>query len=279
MTGMQILVCVKQVPDIDQVHVIQGPDGRVRLAPISEYRMNRYDEFAVEAALNIEAAGGLATPVGIDVITVGPPRAQEVLRRALGMGAHEGIHLESALDPYLGPGTIAAGIARYAGNHDDYDLVLCGCMSEDGMHAQVGPLVAGHLGWPCAIQAVRLQVAETADAVTVEKEVEGGGREHLRLQLPAVVAVQSGINRPRYPALSKLLRANTRTLKTITLNDLGSLAAEARLVRLGLPERARAGRVLAGTSEEKAEALLAALKEKALIGGADSLRRPPEGKQ
>ncbi|MEJ2639818.1 MAG: electron transfer flavoprotein subunit beta/FixA family protein [Desulfosarcinaceae bacterium] len=262
---MRILVCVKQVPDIDQVDVTRSKDGFACLAPFSEYRMNRYDEFAVEAALRIEAGG--AAPVGIDVVTVGPQRAEEVLRRALGMGAHEGIHLQSLEDQYLGPGTVAAGIARYAGLKD-YDLALCGCMSEDGMHGQVGPRLAGHLKWPCAVQAVRLQLNETADAVTVEKETEGGGRERLRLNLPAVIAVQSGINRPRYPALSKLLRANARALETIPLTEIAPPPVESRFVGAILPEPVRAGRVLAGTLTEKAAALLALLKEKALISGA-----------
>jgi electron transfer flavoprotein beta subunit len=250
------------VPDIDQVNVNQGADGRASLAPFSEYRMNRFDEFAVEAALRIEEAG--VVPVGIDVVTVGPQRAQEVLRRALGMGAHEGIHLKSPEDQYLGPGAVAAGIASYAGPKD-YDLVLCGCLSEDGMHAQVGPRVAGHLKWPCAIQVVSLQLNAATDAVTVEKEVEGGGRERLRLNLPAVIAVQSGINRPRYPALSKLLRTNSQTLVTIALTDIGVSPVEPRFVGAILPERTRAGRILAGTAQEKAEAMLALLKERALI--------------
>jgi electron transfer flavoprotein beta subunit len=80
-----------------------------------------------------------------------------------------------------------------------------------------------------------------------------------------VVAVQSGINRPRYPALSRLLRANARTLETLALSDLDPPPADARFVRAILPQRTRAGRVLEGTSQEKAEALLAVLKEKALI--------------
>jgi electron transfer flavoprotein beta subunit len=270
MIGMQILVCVKQVPDIDLITVIPGDEGRARLAPCGEYRMNRFDEFAVEAALGIEAAVGAAAPVGIDVITVGPARTQAVLRRALGMGAHEGIHIDSAADRYLGPESVAAGIARYAGRKD-YHLVLCGCMSEDGMHGQVGPRVAGHLKWPCAIQAVRLQVVAAGEAVIIEKEVEGGRRERLRLQLPAVVAVQPGINRPRYPALSKLLRANAKTLDTLALADLRTPSAEARLIGVSVPQRARSGRVLEGTSKEKATSLLALLKERALISGADRL--------
>jgi electron transfer flavoprotein beta subunit len=261
---MQILVCVKQVPDIDGIGVTPGPNGGVRLESMGEYRMNRYDEFAVEEALRIQEAGGPAAPVEIDAITVGPQRSQEVLRRALGMGARRGIHLESAEAAYLGPGTTAAGIARYAGPKG-YDLVLCGCMSEDGMHAQVGPLVAGHLRWPCAIQIVGLAVAETADAVTVEKEIEGGGRERLRLRLPAVVAVQSGLNRPRYPALSKLLRANAQALDTLPLDTLGPPPADARLLGVALPRRARAGRELTGTAKDKAEALLTLLKERALL--------------
>lgn len=261
---MNILVCVKQVPDIDQIGVSEDTGGGAILEEFTEFRMNRFDEFAVEEALRIKEADLFQTPVYIDALTVGPPRAQEAVRRALGMGAQNGFHLKTNSDAYLSPTVIAAGIARYAADKS-YALILTGSMSEDGMHAQVGPLLAGHLKRPCAIQAVHLEVAEDMGSVLIEKEVEGGVRERLRLKLPAVVTVQSGINRPRYPSLSNLLRANARDLDTIELAALGPAPMHAAFMGAVLPRRIRAGRVLSGTPVEKAETLVALLKGRALL--------------
>jgi len=261
---MKILVCVKQVPDIDQIGVSQGADGRAVLDEASEYRMNRFDAFAGEEALRIKEADAFGAPVGIDVVTVGPERSEEVVRRALGMGADNGIHLKTASDAFLNPALIAAGLARYAAVNA-YDLILCGSMSEDGMHGLVGPMVAGHLKIPCAIQAVEMRVANDLSSVAIQKEVEGGARELMRLRLPVVVTVQSGINRPRYPSLSKLLRANAKELDTMVLDSLGPAPVHAAYLGACLPPRSRTGRVLAGTPQEKAEVLVALLKERALL--------------
>lgn len=261
---MKILVCVKQVPDIDQIGVEEGAGGIAVLDEFKAFRMNRFDEFAVEEALRIKEADPFQDPVSIDVLTVGPERSEEVVRRALGMGAQNGIHLKTDSDAYLSPAVIAAGIARYAAGKN-YALILTGSLSEDGMHGQVGPLVAGHMKLPCAIQAVHLAVAEDMGSVLIAKEVEGGVRERLRLRLPAVVAVQSGINQPRYPALSKLLRANAMELDRVELAGLGPAPMHAAFTGAVFPRRSRAGRVLAGTPAEKAAALVATLKEKGLL--------------
>lgn len=261
---MKILVCVKQVPDIDQIGVYEGACGGAVLDEIKEFRMNRFDEFAVEEALRIKEAELFKDPVCIDVLTVGPAGSEAVVRRALGMGAQNGIHLKTDSDAYLSPAVIAAGIARYAAGKN-YPLILTGSMSEDGMHAQVGPQVAGHLKYPCAIQAVHLEVAGDLGSVLIAKEVEGGVRERLRLRLPAVVTVQSGINQPRYPALSKLLRANAMDLDSLELAELGSAPIHAAFMGTVLPRRSRAGKVLDGTPAEKAAALVVTLEERGLL--------------
>lgn len=261
---MNILVCVKQVPDIDQIGVSLGTDGKAILDEFNEFRMNRFDEYAVEEALRIRAADLFQTPVRIDVLTVGPPRAQEAVRRALGMGAQNGIHLKTDSDTDLSPADVAAGIARYAADKS-YPLILTGSMSEDGMNAQVGPLLAGHLKRSCATQALLLEVAKDIGSVLIEKEVEGGVRERLRLMLPAVVAVQSGINRPRYPSLSNLLRANARDLDTIELGTLGPAPIHSAFMGAVLPRRVRAARILGGTPAEKAKTLVAILKGRGLL--------------
>lgn len=269
---MKILVCVKQVPDPDHIAINAGEDGQAEIAAISEYRMNRFDEFAVEEAVRIREER--ADDTAIDVLTVGPARARDVVKRAMGMGADEGIHLETASDQYISPRLIADCIADWA-RDKGYSLIVTGAMSEDMMNGQAGPMAAALLEWPCATQVIdaRLQPvpgdapAPTSTDIYVEREVEGGSREMLALPLPAVIAVQTGINEPRYPSLSNLLRANKQDIQTIAAGLPGGAAIRPPDEPAGMvmPKRMRAGRHLDGTPDQKADQLFSILQEKAFI--------------
>ena len=268
---MKILVCVKHVPDPDGLVFNAGGDGRVSMGEAAGYRMNRYDEFAVEEGLRVrEKTGNTA----IDVLTVGPGRSKEVLRRAVGMGADRGIHLVTGKDGYVSPMVKAAWIADYA-RGKNYDLILTGAMSEDMMNAQLGPMVAVFLEMPWATQVICADLPSGQDSVSdpgktrlsIEREIEGGSREMLEITLPAVLAVQTGINEPRYPSLSNLLRANRQDVETLDMPSPGAEGCNAPdgMEGMVMPKKMRAGRRLEGTSLQKAEALAAILKQRALI--------------
>ena len=257
---MKILVCVKQVPESESVI---RPDhcGWVQTDLISEYRMNRLDEFAVEEALLIKRAHPSSS---IDIITVGPDRSAAVIRRALGMGADEGIHIVTESEGYLSSFEIAAWIAGYA-QGKNYDLILTGAMSEDNLQGQVGPMLAARLDFPWATSVILIHIAAEKKSIDVEREIEGGNRAIVEIQLPAVLTVQSGINSPRYPSLSNLLRANKQALKTIHAGNLTHPTSFEDLVGVVIPKKSRAGKVLQGSSQEKAARLLTILHEKALL--------------
>ncbi len=257
---MRLLVCVKQVPDPDLLHALDESGRAVRLPAASAFKMNRYDEFAVEEAVLIKERQADTT---IDVLTVGPERAAEALRRAIGMGADHGIHILTGPAEPPGPAQIAAWIAALA-RPKGYGLVLTGVMSEDLMQAQVGPLLAARLGLPCATGVVAASIDHEGGRVRVEREIEAGAREVVEIDLPAVLTLQSGINQPRYPTLSHLLRANRQALETADAGTLPPAAATETLIRLAPPQRRRTGTVLAGSRAEKAGRLLAILREKAL---------------
>lgn len=258
---MKILVCVKQVPDPERIGIDAGPDGRATVTPFSDFRMNRFDEFAVEAALGIREAW---PQVRIDALTVGPERAAEVVRRAMGMGADGGIHLVTADGGDSEPAAVAAWVARCTAGRG-YGLILTGSQSEDGMHGMVGPMCAAHLDLSCATQVIDCRLTGDRSAVDVEREIEGGSREMLRLELPALLALQPGINRPRYPSLSNLLRANRQVLETVEVDGLGDTVEP--VVRLGLflPPQTRSVDMIGGSAQDKADRLLAILREKAFI--------------
>jgi electron transfer flavoprotein beta subunit len=262
---MKILVCIKQVPDVDALTVFETADGRANMEEAAAFHMNRYDECAVEAAIRIREEFSPAADVFVDALTAGPDRTLAVIRRAIGMGAQAGIHLRSGEDTAGDPAAVAAGIARYA-RPESYDLILTGTLSEDGMHGQVGPRLAAHLDWPCAIDVVGMELDPDRGVVRIEKEVENGIRRKLELRLPAVLALQSGINRPRYPSLSNLLRANRQPVHTVDL-AAGDSASSVDPLYTGIfmPRRVRAGKVLEGTPEEKARALTTILRERAFF--------------
>jgi electron transfer flavoprotein beta subunit len=258
---MKLLVCVKPVVDLETIpgpHYL-GPGASSN--GTTRYRINQFDEFALEEGLRIKEAFPGTT---LDVITVAPQIAGSVLTRALGMGADHAIHVLLEQDGYVSPSVVAHLIARRA-KGAGYDLILAGVMAEDDMHAQVGPMVAELLSMPVATAVVHQAALDDASAVYVEREIEGGEREALELLLPAVLTVQTGINRPRYPSLSKYLRAKKQVPETIHGAAQPGLVPTERLLRFTEPQKLRAGLRLEGTPEEKAARLLGILREKALL--------------
>jgi electron transfer flavoprotein beta subunit len=256
---MKILVCVKQVPETEVSIVIDTSNKGIQGDLINEWKMNRYDEAAVEEALQIKGAFPDTT---IDIISAGPPRSEIAIKRAIGMGADSGIHIVTDNQGYLDPFAVALWIAAYARN---YDLILAGVMSEDAMQGLVGPLIAENLSLPCATAVIFERLSPEKNQVYVEREIEGGFREQLELNLPAVLTVQTGINQPRYPSLSNLLRANKTKLVSVDAAKLDHPAERLEVVRLAYPQKLRDGLFLEGSQQEKVDQLLQILHEKAFI--------------
>ena len=258
---MKILVCVKQVPDSEIPIAIDDSTGWIQKDAITEFKMNRLDEYAVEEALLIK---GSIADSRCDVITVGPDRCEDVVRRAVGMGADCGVHIQTASDGYQSPFEIAAAIADFA-RGKNYDLVLTGAMSEDSMQGQVGPMLAARLGFSWATSVIFEKIASDRNTIYVEREIEGGHRDTLELKLPALITLQSGINTPRWPSLSNLLRANSQKLEKISISESTKTRQMEQLAELVYPQKRRAGLVLSGSLQEKATRLLTIFHEKSLL--------------
>ena len=248
---MKLLVCVKQVPD---------PDAPVRIDADSRwvdidggaFVMNRFDGFALEEALSIREE---IPDTSIDVVSVGPERVDAVLKRSLGMGADHGIHILTESDGYLDPYATATWIAAHA-RTGNYDLIMTGIMSGDDMNGQVGPLVAEMLHLPCATSVIFRRMMPESGRIYVEREMEGGLRDALEIKLPALLTFQSGINQPRYPSLSKMLRANRHPLDRVLSGSLEPPSIHLSILQTALPQKMRAGLILEGTPSEKARRLL-----------------------
>jgi electron transfer flavoprotein beta subunit len=258
---MKLLVCVKQIPDPD-APVGVNADGRWVDMDGGAFVMNRFDCFALEEALRIREE---IPETRIDVVSVGPERVDAVLRRALGMGADHGIHILTESDGYLSPFATATWIAAHARAYH-YDLILTGIMSGDDMNGQVGPLVAEMLYLPCATSVIFRRMMPESGQVYVEREMEGGLRDALEIKLPALLTLQSSINQPRYPSLSKMLRANRYPLDMILSGSLESPSAHLSVMQTTLPKKTRAGLILEGTPREKACRLLDILQNRLIPG-------------
>ncbi|MBW2564283.1 MAG: electron transfer flavoprotein subunit beta/FixA family protein, partial [Deltaproteobacteria bacterium] len=200
------------------------------------------------------------------VLTLGPKHAEQVLKRGIGMGADSGIHLLAEDDLFPDPYPTTFLMAEYA-RDKGYDLILTGVMSEDLMQGQVGPMLGEMLSMNCATAVIATQISSDFSTVYVEREIEGGAREGWELTLPALLTIQTGINKPRYPALSQLLRAARQKAEVIKGERLGSPLARQVVTKTAIPEKQRRGLTLRGSSHDKAEALMTIFLEKGFFKG------------
>ncbi len=262
---MKILVCVKAVPEPDEVIRFNGEWPHVHIHDATILRMNRFDEFAVEEAVRIKAAHSGTL---VDVVGVGPAGASKAVFRAVGMGADAGFHIKT--NNYAASGDavfVSACIARFA-RPKGYDLVITGIMSEDMMQMATGSMLAERLALPWATSVVMENIREEDNnglSVYVERELEGGVREMRRIPLPALLTIQTGINEPRYPSVSNLLRARAAGLTTIDADSLGIAETPSRISRYAFPEKTRQGQILDGTPRKKAIRLLNILRDRDLF--------------
>jgi len=257
---MRILVCVKQVPDRESDFRIRA-DGTGYEENGLVFRMNEFDLHALEEAIRIrEVLAG----VTVTALSVGPPRAESVIRRSLEMGADHGVHIltpeRTALD-----GLETASLISACARRQPFDLLLFGVMSEDLQRSQTGPMAAALLDLPCATNIVRESLSEDGSRATVARELEGGCRETLEIPLPCVLTVQTGINLPRYPSLSNKLRARRQPLEVLRLEELPQPEKCRDFVRLCEPAPLPAGTLLTGTLEEQAEKLTRVFYERGLL--------------
>ncbi len=256
---MKILVCIKQVPDSEEIIRINESSGWIDFE--GGYRMNRFDEFALEEAVRIGETISVET---IDALTAGPSRAESTIRKALEMGASRGIHILTEETDDMSAFERASLIGSLA-QQEGYDLILTGVMAEDDMQSQVGPMIAEILGYPSASSVIHEEIDPERGMLFAEREIEGGTRECLEIKLPVLLTIQPGINRPRYPALSNVLRARKQEVTTIPVHSLHKPEKRERIVALHYPEAPSKGIVLEGSAGEKAEILIQLLHEKSIL--------------
>jgi len=259
---VEILVCVRRVPDTSENEIQLNPAGNDIERDDLVYSINEPDNYAVEEALQIAAkAGGSVT-----VVTVGSDDDEEVLRREMAMGANHGVLLsDEAFDGSDGGGI--ATILQSFVQKGHYDLILTGVQAEDG-GAQVGGMLAALLDYPFASLVNSISVLD-GGKLKVSREIEGGNKEMNEIDLPCVLSIQTGINEPRYVGMRGIRQVASLEVPTFGASDLGvdasavgDAGAKVKRVDYFVPALGKGAEMLEGDQEEIIAKLIELMKAK-----------------
>jgi electron transfer flavoprotein beta subunit len=256
--GMKILVCIKQVPQKDAPLKLNETGAWIR--DDVSYEVNEPDAFALEEALRQkEKHGG-----EVVVITSGPARSQQVLREALAKGADRAIHLEDnaflTLDAFNTAKAFAAAI-----KDEQFDLIFTGLQSDDYGYAQTGVILAELLGWPHA--TIIMHIEKTESGIKVKRELEAGFFQFVDMPLPALLTIQSGINKLRYATLIGIKQAKNKPMKKITMADVQSAIGPnlQKIERLYVPQKTKNTEFIEGSPAEIAKKLVDKLRNEVRV--------------
>ncbi|MGA2628793.1 MAG: electron transfer flavoprotein subunit beta/FixA family protein [Terriglobia bacterium] len=258
---MKIIVCLKQVPSRDAVLRLNAAGTWIQESDLS-FGVNEPDIYALEEALRLkEKHGG-----EVVVCSLGPARAQQAIKEALAKGADRALHLDDLAFEGLDPRGTARALAA-AIRSEAPDLVLTGLQSDDNGFAQTGVILAELLGLPHSTIIMEIQAEGTR--LKVKRELEAGWFQWIEMPMPALLAIQSGINKPRYASLKGIMAAKNKPLKKLTAADLGltaeDLAPRQKIVKVYVPPKKGQTEFLQGNPKEIAALLVDKLKNEARV--------------
>lgn len=250
---MDIIVCLKQVPDTTTVIQID-PSGKEIVRDGITNIVSPYDEFAIEEALNLRDASGSGD---VTVLTVGPASAKDALRSGLAMGADQAIHVITDQSP-LGLDSLAtAKLISKALEGKSFDVIFMGRQAIDDDAMQMGSLVAELLNIPQITSVIKLEVNGTS--VKAHRTIEGG-MQVVEAQMPILMTAQKGLNTPRYPSMKGILKAKKKPVEEIQASSMGvDLSPKVVIESMAMPPARPAGRIL-GSVDELVKALTEEIK-------------------
>jgi electron transfer flavoprotein beta subunit len=255
---LKIGVCIKQVPAKDAPLTIVEGSAWIRESEIG-FETNEPDSFALEEGLRLkEKHGG-----EVVAISMGPERAKQTIKEALAKGADRGIQVADdqffKLDPLGSARSLASAIEK-----ENFDLILTGLQSDDQGFGQTGVLLAELLGRPHATIIMAIEVMD--GRMKLKRELEAGWFQWVELPLPAVLSIQSGINKPRYATLKGIMAAKKKEIATVARASLGVPdSATQRVERIYVPQKTKKTEFLTGQPKEIAAKLIERLKHEARV--------------
>jgi electron transfer flavoprotein beta subunit len=256
---MNIYVLLKRTFDTEDKIVIH--DGKIE-EDGAEFIINPYDEYAIEEAITQrDEHGGEVT-----VITIGDDDSEKQLRTALAMGADNAVLINTEDDLEEGDQMTTVKILETYFEDKEIDLIFSGNVAIDEASGQVGPRLATRLDIPYVTTIVDLKIAD--GVVSINKDVEGD-IEKIETTLPLLVTCQQGLNEPRYPSLPGIMKAKSKPLEELEIDDLNldedDVEPKTKTVEIFLPAEKEAGRVLQGEMEDQVKELVLLLKNEAKV--------------
>ena len=263
---MHIVVCIKQVPDTEELSKVRinAKDNTIVRGEIRSI-INPFDENALEEALRIKETNAAL----VTVISMGPPQAEEALRKALAMGVDKAILVSDPV--FAGSDTwatsyILSEVIKKVGN---FDIVIAGKQAIDGDTAQVGPGLAECLGIPQVTYARKIEFEN--GAIKAERVLEDYF-EVVQVKLPALITVVKEINEPRYPSLRGLLKAKKMEIAVwnnqflgLSLSKVGLEGSPTQVVKIFTPESPSKGEIVKGDLNGKADRIIEEIKKRNLL--------------
>lgn len=255
---MKIIVAIKQVPSRDAQLRADAANRWIDESDLN-FEINEPDAYALEEALRLkEKQGG-----EVVALCAGPARATTTIREALAKGADRALHIEESNVATLD----TLGVARllaYAIETEKPDLVLTGLQSDDLGHGQTGVVAAELLGLPHATIVMQVEVLE--GRVRVKRELEDGWFQHIEMPLPAVLTIQSGINKLRYATLMGIKKAKAKEIKRLSAGELGVVPPAGSVIeRVYLPQKSKQTEMLDGDPRQAAAKLIEKLRFEARV--------------
>lgn len=255
---MNVIVCAKRVPLTQEVDLEIDERKKDVKKDALAYVINDWDNYAIEEAVLLQKKfGGTVT-----AITIGDEDDEEILRRALAMGADKAIRIdpgELELDGFVISKTLLGVIKDM-----EYDLILTGVQADDNNCGMVGIMLAEQLGLPHA--SVVTGVEPDGDKANIRVELEGGLDEVSRISLPALLTIQTGINEPRYVSIMGIRKARKKELNVIKIEDLNladdDLTQQTVIEEIFLPPETEGAEIIEGDASTIAEEIIRIMKEK-----------------
>ena len=250
---MKTIVAIKQVPSRDSQLRLNSTATWIDDEDLT-FEINEPDAYALEEALQLKEKLGAGEVIAL---CLGPERAASTLREALAKGADRAIHIvceqPEALDPLAIAKLLAAAVRTEAP-----DLLLTGLQSDDLGSGQTGVILAELLGSSHA--TIIMEVQPQSGSIRVKRELEDGWFQYIHMPLPAVLTIQSGLNRLRYATLMGIKKAKTKEMRTLEAGSLGTSPVASSLDRVYLPDRQKQTQMITGTAKEQAVQLVEKLK-------------------
>ena len=250
---MKTIVAIKQVPSRDSQLRLNSAATWIDDEDLT-FEINEPDAYALEEALQLKEKLGAGEVIAL---CLGPERAASTLREALAKGADRAIHIVCEQPESLDPLAIAKLLAA-AVRTEAPDLLLTGLQSDDLGSGQTGVILAELLGSSHA--TIIMEVQPQSGSIRVKRELEDGWFQYIHMPLPAVLTIQSGLNRLRYATLMGIKKAKTKEMRTLEAGSLGTSPVASSLDRVYLPDRQKQTQMITGTAKEQAVQLVEKLK-------------------